>query len=143
VVLTRSRFVSLNTAKQTTSVPVNVARPVTTVVTQSTVKCARPVKNVFNKAHSPITRPFNQSPAAKNSNINKKVNTVKVNKVNVVQGNMGNAEKASACWVWKPKCKVLDHVSRLTSASMTFKKFNYTDVLGRSKSVMAWVSKRN
>nr|GEV80076.1 ribonuclease H-like domain-containing protein [Tanacetum cinerariifolium] len=50
-----------------------------------------------------------------------------------MRGNKGNAEKASACWVWKQKCKVLDHVSRLTSASMTFKKFNYTDALGRSK----------
>nr|GEV32848.1 reverse transcriptase domain-containing protein [Tanacetum cinerariifolium] len=52
----------------------------------------------------------------------------------VANGNKGNAEKASACWVWKPKCKVLDHVSRLTSASMTFKKFDYTDALGRSTS---------
>nr|GFA19306.1 ribonuclease H-like domain-containing protein [Tanacetum cinerariifolium] len=29
-------------------------------------------------------------------------------------GNKGNPEKASAYWVWKPKCKVLDYVSRLT-----------------------------
>ncbi|GJU79228.1 putative ribonuclease H-like domain-containing protein [Tanacetum coccineum] len=29
--------------------------------------------------------------------------------VNVVQGNNVNAIKASACWVWKPKTKVLDH----------------------------------
>nr|GEZ22264.1 putative ribonuclease H-like domain-containing protein [Tanacetum cinerariifolium] len=34
--------------------------------------------------------------------------------------------------VWKLKCKVLDYVSRLTSASMTLKKFDYTDALGRS-----------
>nr|GEV64445.1 putative ribonuclease H-like domain-containing protein [Tanacetum cinerariifolium] len=88
--LTRSRLVSLN-----------AARRVTTVVTQSTVKCIRLVKNVFHKAHSP--------------------------------GNKDNTEKASACWVWKSKCKVLDHVSRLTSASMTFKQFDYTDALGRSK----------
>nr|GEV05217.1 ribonuclease H-like domain-containing protein [Tanacetum cinerariifolium] len=43
-----------------------------------------------------------------------------------------NAKKASANWAWKPKCQVLDHVSRLTSASMTLKKFDYTDALGRS-----------
>nr|GEU61916.1 hypothetical protein [Tanacetum cinerariifolium] len=35
--------------------------------------------------------------------------------------------------VWKPKCKVLDHVSRLTSPSMTLKTFTYTEALGRSK----------
>ncbi|GJU03276.1 ribonuclease H-like domain-containing protein [Tanacetum coccineum] len=29
--------------------------------------------------------------------------------VNVVQGNNVNAVMASACWVWKPKTKVLDH----------------------------------
>nr|GEU86535.1 putative ribonuclease H-like domain-containing protein [Tanacetum cinerariifolium] len=50
----------------------------------------------------------------------------------VKHGTKGNAEKASAYLVWKPKYEVLDHVSRLTSASMTLKKFNYTDALGRS-----------
>nr|GEV17362.1 hypothetical protein [Tanacetum cinerariifolium] len=47
-------------------------------------------------------------------------------------GTKGNVEKALANWVWKPKYTILDHVSRLTSASMTLKKFNYTDALGRS-----------
>nr|GEW02172.1 ribonuclease H-like domain-containing protein [Tanacetum cinerariifolium] len=36
-------------------------------------------------------------------------------------------------WVWKPKCPILDHVSRHTSASMTLKQFDYIDALGRSK----------
>nr|GEV36570.1 hypothetical protein [Tanacetum cinerariifolium] len=58
----------------------------------------RPVKHAINKAHSPIRRPINQRPATKNSNFNKKVTTVKVHKVNVVQGAKGNAEKASANW---------------------------------------------
>nr|GEV16953.1 hypothetical protein [Tanacetum cinerariifolium] len=51
----------------------------------------------------------------------------------VNKGTKGNAKKASANWVWKSKCTVLDHVSSLTSASMTLKKFDYTDALGRSK----------
>nr|GEX50435.1 hypothetical protein [Tanacetum cinerariifolium] len=50
----------------------------------------------------------------------------------VKHGVKGNADKVSANWVWKPKCKVLDHVLRLTSTSMTLKKVNYTDALGRS-----------
>ncbi|GJU59226.1 hypothetical protein Tco_1236992 [Tanacetum coccineum] len=97
----------------------------------------------------------------KNSNFNQRVNTVKdknVNTVrpkavvnaarpkavvNVVKGNNVNAVKASACWVWKPKTKVLDHVSKHNSASITLKKFDYVDAQGRSKSVMAWVPKRN
>nr|GEZ05684.1 transposon Ty3-I Gag-Pol polyprotein [Tanacetum cinerariifolium] len=84
-VLTRLRLVSLN-----------AARPVPTVVTQSTIKSPRLVKHVVNKAHSPVKRPINQRTAIKNSNFNKTVTTVKVNKVNVVQGTKGNAKKASA-----------------------------------------------
>ncbi|GKC71368.1 hypothetical protein Tco_1117251, partial [Tanacetum coccineum] len=46
------------------------------------------------------------------------VNTVKETRVNIarpkavlsaVKGNKGNVVKASACWVWKPKHKVLDY----------------------------------
>nr|GEW15063.1 copia protein [Tanacetum cinerariifolium] len=86
-VLTRSRLVSLN-----------AARPVPTAVPQSTVKSPRPVKHVVNKAHSPIRRPINHRPATKHSNFNKQVTTIKVNKVNDVQGIKGNAEKASTNW---------------------------------------------
>nr|GFB40805.1 hypothetical protein [Tanacetum cinerariifolium] len=81
-VLTRSRLVSLNV--------------VPTAVPQSTVKSLRPFKHVVNKAHSLIRRPINHIPTNKHSNFNKHVTTVKVNKVNVVQGTKGNAEKASA-----------------------------------------------
>nr|GEU76134.1 hypothetical protein [Tanacetum cinerariifolium] len=77
-VLTRSRLVSLN-----------AARPVPIVVPQSSVKSPWPIKHVVNKAHSPIRRPINHRPATKNSNFNKKVTTVKVNKVNAVQGTKG------------------------------------------------------
>nr|GEV84652.1 ribonuclease H-like domain-containing protein [Tanacetum cinerariifolium] len=121
-ILTRSRLVSLN-----------AARPVLTDVPQTAVKSPRPVKHVVNKAHSPIKRPINHRRATKDSNFNKKVTTVKVNKVNDVQGVKDNADKASANWAWKPKCKVLDHVSRFTSASMTLKKFDYTDAFSKYK----------
>nr|GEW03707.1 hypothetical protein [Tanacetum cinerariifolium] len=45
--------------------------------------------------------------------------------VNVVKCNIVNAVKASSCWVWKPKTKVTDHVSKYNSASIILKKFNY------------------
>nr|GEU82883.1 ribonuclease H-like domain-containing protein [Tanacetum cinerariifolium] len=115
-ILTRSRLV-----------PLNAARPVSTVVPQTTMKSPRLVTHVVNKAHSPKRRPINHKPATKNSNFNQKVTIVKVNKVNVVHGTKEN-------WVWKPKCTILDHASRLTSALMTLEKFDYTDTLGRSKS---------
>nr|GEW00601.1 ribonuclease H-like domain-containing protein [Tanacetum cinerariifolium] len=113
-VLTRSRLVLLN-----------AARPITTAVPKSTMKSPRLVNHVVNKAHTPIRRPINHILTLKNSNFNQKVTTVKVKKVNAVKSTKGNC-------VLKPKCNVLDHVSRLTSASMTLKKFDYTGALSRS-----------
>nr|GFA15208.1 retrovirus-related Pol polyprotein from transposon TNT 1-94 [Tanacetum cinerariifolium] len=64
----------------------------------------------------------------------KTVNTVRQKAVvNAVLGNKVNAVKASACWVWKPKTKVIDHVSKHNNASITLKKFDYVDAQGRSK----------
>ncbi|GKC46821.1 putative ribonuclease H-like domain-containing protein [Tanacetum coccineum] len=62
--------------------------------------------------------PIHKNTTIKNRNFNQRVNTVRdknVNTarskviVNVVKGNNVNAVKALACWVWKPKTKVLDH----------------------------------
>ncbi|GJX37142.1 hypothetical protein Tco_0250445 [Tanacetum coccineum] len=49
------------------------------------------------------------------------------------KGNEANAVKASTCWVWRPKQKVLDHVSRHNGASINFKRFDYVHAQGRSK----------
>ncbi|GJY14548.1 ribonuclease H-like domain-containing protein [Tanacetum coccineum] len=165
-VLMRSGLKSLNTAR-----PVNTAYP------KETVNGARQLKNVFNKAHLSIKRPINKRSTVKNSNFDKRVNTVGFNNVNtarprpavnaarpraavntarprpavnaarprtsvntatpkavlkVVKGNLVNTVKASACWVWRPKQKVLDHISKHNSASMPCKEFNYVDAQGRS-----------
>ncbi|GJZ33648.1 hypothetical protein Tco_0579084, partial [Tanacetum coccineum] len=53
--------------------------------------------------------------------------------VNAIKGNNVNAIKALACWVWKLNSKVLDHVSKHNSASITLNKFNYVDAQGKSK----------
>ncbi|GJT80748.1 putative ribonuclease H-like domain-containing protein [Tanacetum coccineum] len=106
-VLTRSGPISVNTV-----------RPVNTVQPRTTVNNAGPIKNVINNAYSTARRPFNKITATNNNNFTKKVNTVKDTRVNtarpkavisVVKGNKGNTVKASACWVWRPKQKVLDH----------------------------------
>ncbi|GKF43478.1 hypothetical protein Tco_0130030 [Tanacetum coccineum] len=158
-VLTRSGPISLNTA-----------RPVNTVQPRTVANNAGPMKNVINNAYLTARRPFNKITAAHNSNFTKKVNTVKGTRVNTarpkaivnaarpkavvnaakpnavlsaVKGNKGNAVKASACWVWRQKHKVLDHVSRNNGASMSFKRFHFVDAQVRSKSVMVWVPKRN
>ncbi|GJS72119.1 hypothetical protein Tco_0704960 [Tanacetum coccineum] len=51
--------------------------------------------------------------------------------LNVVKGNQVNAVKASACWVWKPKTKVINHVSKYNSASTILKKLIDIDAQGR------------
>nr|GFD51821.1 hypothetical protein [Tanacetum cinerariifolium] len=52
------------------------------------------------------------------------------------------AQDKKGTWVWRPKCLTLDHDLWTISASMTLKRFDYNDALGRSKSVMAWVPQR-
>ncbi|GJS30606.1 putative ribonuclease H-like domain-containing protein [Tanacetum coccineum] len=91
---------------------------VNTVQSRTIVNNAGPMKNVINNAYSTAKRPFNKITTANNSNFTKNVNTVKGTSVNtarpkavisVVKGNKGNVVKASACWVWRPKHKILDH----------------------------------
>ncbi|GKA49220.1 hypothetical protein Tco_0742178 [Tanacetum coccineum] len=93
-------------------VSVNTARQVNVSHSKATVNAARPMSYLFKTAHSTVKRPIHKNTAFKNSNIN---------------------QKASACWVWKPKTKVLDHVSKHNIASITLKKFDYVDAQGRSK----------
>ncbi|GJX49736.1 ribonuclease H-like domain-containing protein, partial [Tanacetum coccineum] len=140
-VLMKSGLISVNTARQ-----VNVAH------TKTTVNAARPMSYLSKKAHLTVKRPINKNTTFKNSYFNQRVNIVKDKNVstvrpkavvnaarpkavfNAVKGNNVNTVKASACWVWKPKTKVLDHVSKLNSASITLNKFDYVDAQGRSES---------
>ncbi|GJU97600.1 putative ribonuclease H-like domain-containing protein [Tanacetum coccineum] len=135
-VLIKSGLKTLNTARQNSSkaaVSVNTARPINTAYLRPIINSARTSSNVFNRAHSHVRRPFNKSITNKNSNLNEKVNTVRINVTTVGpkavvsdnKGNEANVVKASACWVGRPKQKNLDHVSRHNGASMNFKRFDY------------------
>nr|GFB31936.1 hypothetical protein [Tanacetum cinerariifolium] len=90
----------------------------------------------MSKSKSPLRRPFIRHPSPKLNISPPRVNAVKPSTVSAVQHNHGKK-------VWKPKCLVLDHALRTSSASMTLKWFDYNDAIGRSKLVMAWVPKRN
>ncbi|GJS47037.1 reverse transcriptase domain-containing protein [Tanacetum coccineum] len=136
-VLMKSSLVSVNTVRQ-----VNIAH------LKITVNSAKPMINLSKSAHSTVKWLIHKNTSFKNNNFNQRVNTVKDKKfntarlkevvnaarpkavVNDVKGNNVNAVKASACWVWKPKTKVLDHVSKHNSASITLKKFDYVDAQG-------------
>ncbi|GJW46763.1 hypothetical protein Tco_0078409 [Tanacetum coccineum] len=130
-VLVKSGLVSVNAARQNilkTAVLVNTTRQVNAAHSKTTVNASRPMSYLSKTTHSTVKRPIHKNTEFKNSNINQKVNTVRGKKfntarpkavVNVVKGN--NVVKASACWVWKPKHKVLDHVSKHNSTSITLK----------------------
>nr|GEW97193.1 putative ribonuclease H-like domain-containing protein [Tanacetum cinerariifolium] len=112
---------------------VNTARQVSIAHPKSTMNVARPMSHLLKTAHSTVKRPFDKKTAFTNSNVPQKVNIVRSKTVNiarpkaivnVVLGNRFNVVKASACWVWKLKTKVIDHVSKHNSASITLKKFD-------------------
>ncbi|GKF06696.1 hypothetical protein Tco_0037364, partial [Tanacetum coccineum] len=119
-VLIKSSLKTLNTVRQNSSraaVSVNTTRPINTAYTRLTVNCAGPVSNVLNRAHSHVRRPFNKFTTNEYNNFNEKVNSVKGNVTTVGpkvvvsdnKENEDNVVKASTCWVWRPKQKVLDH----------------------------------
>nr|GEV56411.1 hypothetical protein [Tanacetum cinerariifolium] len=113
-VLTKSGIVPISTARQSSS---RIAPPVST---------ARPINTAAPK---PIV-------------IVKSINTVytaKEKSVTSVVGKQGsNAVKSSACWVWIPKIKVQDHVSK-NSESYICKRFDYVDPEGKLKGYTFWI----
>ncbi|GJU15458.1 putative ribonuclease H-like domain-containing protein [Tanacetum coccineum] len=135
-VLTKSGIVPISAARQSSSraaAPASAARPINTAAPKPFVNVARPRPNAFHKSHSPSRTPFNQQTTLKNRNLNDKVNTAKVNSVNTAKGNkvtsaVGeqgiNAVKSSACWIWRPKGNVIDHISK-DSGSYMPKRFDY------------------
>ncbi|GJY22005.1 ribonuclease H-like domain-containing protein, partial [Tanacetum coccineum] len=141
-VLTKSGKVLIDTSRQSSSraaVPVSTASPINTIAPKSFVNVAKPITNALQKTHSPSRRPFYPQTTLKNRNLKNKVNTVKINSVNTaktkqvksVVGKQGiNVVKPSACWVWRPKSNVINHISK-TSGSYICKSFNYVDPTGR------------
>ncbi|GKA05443.1 hypothetical protein Tco_0684563 [Tanacetum coccineum] len=80
------------------------------------------------KLQKPVRKPV------KYAEIIKAVNTAKPKDAhNAVKRNRFNTVKASACWVWMPKNRVVDHVSKNISASVTLKRLDYIDAQGRFK----------
>nr|GEY91428.1 putative ribonuclease H-like domain-containing protein [Tanacetum cinerariifolium] len=129
-------------------VSINNASQVNDAHSKTIVNVARSMTYLSKPAHSTVKNPIHKNATFKNNNVNQRVNTVRGKKintarpqvvVNVVQGNNSNVVKALACWVWKLKHKVLDHVSKQNSASITLKKFDYADAQGRDPRNMSYL----
>ncbi|GJS26399.1 hypothetical protein Tco_0487019 [Tanacetum coccineum] len=144
VVVTKLGQVPVNVAKQSSpraATSISNAMPVNTAAPKSKVNDALPKTYSNFKAHSPIRRTFNQKSAAKTNNLNEKVKTARVNNVttarpkavvSTAEGKRENAIKSSACWIWRPTGKVIDHISK-DSRSYMPKRFNYVNPQGRLK----------
>nr|GEV41909.1 hypothetical protein [Tanacetum cinerariifolium] len=116
---------------------------------------AQPKRTSFHKlAHSYSKRPFQRTSAVRSqyralwvSTVNRNFPTVnrKFPTVNrkfptgstkfsiVDMGKRGNAVKASACWIWKPRHNTTNKGPNSNSVSVMFKKYTYIDTQGRLK----------
>nr|GEV15488.1 hypothetical protein [Tanacetum cinerariifolium] len=72
------------------------------------------------KSKSPLRRHLPRHPSSNSSNSPPRVTAAKASAVSAAQDKKGT-------WVWRPKCLILDHNLRTTSASMTLKWFDYND----------------
>nr|GFC10614.1 hypothetical protein [Tanacetum cinerariifolium] len=111
-------------------------RTISAVKPKFSKTCPNNAPYAVSKSKSPLRRPFIRHPSPKPSISPPRVNAAKPSAVSAAQNNHDK-------WVWRPKCLILDYALRTTYASMTLKRFDYNDTLGRSKSVVAWVPKRN
>nr|GFD34939.1 hypothetical protein [Tanacetum cinerariifolium] len=122
------------------------SQPVLTTAAR-TIGAARPkfsktrpniVPYAVSKSKLPFRRPFIRYPSPKPSISSPRVNAAKPSAVSAARVNAVKPSAVCAAQhnhgikVWKPKTLVLDHAFRTTSASMTLKRFNYNDALGRS-----------
>nr|GFA92672.1 hypothetical protein [Tanacetum cinerariifolium] len=112
-----------------------VARTVSAIKPIFSMTRPKLASRAVSKSKSPLRRHLPRRPSSNPRNSPPRVTTAKASAVSAAQDKKGT-------WVWRLKFLILDHDLRTKSASMTLKRFDYNDALGRSKSVMAWVPKR-
>nr|GEY37913.1 putative ribonuclease H-like domain-containing protein [Tanacetum cinerariifolium] len=120
--------VSAAASSKSQPVLTTAARPVSAVKPKFSKTRPNIASYAVSKSKSPLRRPFTRHPSSKPNTSPPRVTAVKPSAVSAAQINHGK-------WVWRPKCLILDHDLRTTSASMTLKRFNYNDTLGRSKAI--------
>ncbi|GKF60870.1 hypothetical protein Tco_0177656 [Tanacetum coccineum] len=106
-------------------VSINIDRQVNASHSKTTANAARPMSYLSKTAHSTIKSLIYKNTTFKNSNFNQRGKNLNIARpkavVNVVKGNNVNAVKASACWVWKPKTKVVMFPGRLSPTRLEWK----------------------
>nr|GEU89830.1 hypothetical protein [Tanacetum cinerariifolium] len=107
------------------SVLTTAARTVSAVKPIFSMTRPKLASRAVSKFKSPLRRHLPRHPSSNSSNSPPRVTATKASAVSAAQAKKGT-------WVWRPKCLILDHDLRTTSASMTLKRFDYNDALGRS-----------
>nr|GEZ55348.1 hypothetical protein [Tanacetum cinerariifolium] len=93
------------------------ARPVSAVKLKFSKTRPNLTSHAVSKSKSPLTRSFPRHPSSKPITSPPRVTVAKPSAVSAAQNKKGTR-------VWRPKCLVLDHDLRTTSASMTLKRFD-------------------
>nr|GFC88287.1 hypothetical protein [Tanacetum cinerariifolium] len=117
--------VSAAASSKSQQVLTTAARPVSAVRLKFSKTRLNIASYAVSKSKLPLRRPFNRHLSFKPNISPPRVNAAKLSAVSAAQNNHGKL-------VWRPKCLVLDHALRTTSASMTLKRFDYNDARGRS-----------
>nr|GFA39554.1 hypothetical protein [Tanacetum cinerariifolium] len=115
----------VSTAAPTQSVLTTAARTVSAVKPILSLTRPKLASHAIYKSKSPLRRHLPCHPSSNSINSPPRVTAAKASAVSAAQDKKGT-------WVWRPKCLVLDHDLRTTSASMNLKRFDYNDALGRS-----------
>nr|GEY65573.1 hypothetical protein [Tanacetum cinerariifolium] len=90
---------------------VTAVRPVSAIVSKITMTRPKHAHSIDTKSKSTFRRHITRSQSPKTSKSPPKVTAAKASVVSAATGKKGK-------WVWRPKCLILDHDSRTTSASM-------------------------
>ncbi|GKA01360.1 putative ribonuclease H-like domain-containing protein [Tanacetum coccineum] len=152
-VQTRTGINPVNTAKASSTKRVSTARQNVnrqTVLTSTALKVntvkpfvndVRPA-NVFQKTHSPSTRPFKRTTVLKTNFFNQKVYVVKVKEVSNVGENWVTAVKSSAACKWRTPGYNKNILSKYIGGSSLRNYSTFEDPLGRLKPKQAGSPKR-
>nr|GEZ70816.1 hypothetical protein [Tanacetum cinerariifolium] len=105
-------FVSAAAPPKSQPVFTTAARHVSAVKPKFSKTRPNLASHAVSKSKSPFTRSFPRHPSSKPSTSPPRVTAAKPSVVSAAKGKQGK-------WVWRPKCLVLDHDLRTTSASMT------------------------
>nr|GEV34372.1 uncharacterized mitochondrial protein AtMg00810-like [Tanacetum cinerariifolium] len=118
--------VSAASPPKSQSVLTTAVRTVSAVKPKFSMPRPKLASHAVSQSKSPLRRPLPPYLSLNPRHSPPRVTTAKASAVSAAQDKKGTR-------VWRPKCLVLDHDLRTTSASMTLKRFDYNDALGRSK----------